>query len=292
MPEITVLHTVAEVRSWRQQQHTIGFVPTMGALHQGHLRLLDVAHQHSDVVLTSIFVNPAQFAPHEDLHCYPRTLAEDLEKLSQKPYPVVVFAPSAAEMYPGGITTQRSDQRGTFVEVLGLSECLEGGTRPHFFRGVATVVLKLFNIVRPDVAVFGQKDVQQCCVLRRMARDLHLSIRIAVAETQRDSNGLALSSRNVYLTDEERDRASAFYRGMCEARDMYMKQDVRDREQLLEVVRKAATESRLEIEYISLSHPEDLTEVDQIGSDGAILSGAWRMGNTRLIDNMLLGFQF
>ncbi|KAJ2841607.1 pantoate-beta-alanine ligase, partial [Coemansia erecta] len=243
--KVTVLHTVRQVREWNSAQRalgkSIGFVPTMGALHEGHLHLVTIAAQKSDSVIVSIFVNPAQFAPHEDLDKYPRTLEKDIEKLektqiaTRSALPIAVFAPSVAEMYPRGITTHRGQQKGTFVEVLGLSEMLEGGTRPHFFRGVATVVSKLFHIVMPDYAVFGQKDIQQCCVLRAMIQDLHFPLTLVVASTVRDSNdGLALSSRNVYLTPEQRSRAPAFYRGMCRARDLYQR-GITDRDELLAV---------------------------------------------------------
>ncbi|KAJ2538162.1 pantoate-beta-alanine ligase [Coemansia sp. RSA 1933] len=303
---VTVLHTVQQVREWslaqKMQGKTIGFVPTMGALHAGHLHLVTVAAQRSDSVIVSIFVNPAQFAPHEDLDKYPRTMEKDIEKLEQTQItttprlgtPIAVFAPSVAEMYPRGISTHRGQQRGTFVEVLGLSEMLEGGTRPHFFRGVATVVSKLFHIVMPDYAVFGQKDIQQCCVLRAMVQDLHFPLTLVVASTERDTNdGLALSSRNVYLTEEQRNRAPAFYRGMCRARDLFQS-GITDREELLAIVREEAQKGDLDIEYISLSSPDTLMEVSSVSTEtgGAILSGAWRMGSTRLIDNMLLGFEF
>ncbi|KAJ2517575.1 pantoate-beta-alanine ligase [Coemansia sp. RSA 1939] len=304
---VTVLHTVKQVRAWTSQQRalgkTIGLVPTMGALHAGHLRLIRVAAEKSGAVVVSIFVNPAQFAPHEDLDKYPRTLADDISKLEQfqlrqqlqppSSMPsVAVFVPTVSEMYPRGISLQRDQQRGTFVEVLGLSEMLEGGTRPHFFRGVATVVTKLFHIVMPDHAVFGQKDVQQSCVLRAMVQDLHFPLNVVVAPTERDHDGLALSSRNVYLSDEQRSRAPAFYRGMCRARDLYHN-GTTGREALLAAVRGEAEKAGLDIEYISLSSPDDLSEVAEVSTErGAILSGAWRMGSTRLIDNMLLGFEF
>ncbi|KAJ1896360.1 pantoate-beta-alanine ligase [Coemansia sp. IMI 209127] len=301
---VTILHTVRQVREWNSAQKalgkSIGFVPTMGALHEGHLHLVTIAAQKSDSVIVSIFVNPAQFAPHEDLDKYPRTLEKDIKRLEQtqiaarSALPIAVFAPSVAEMYPGGITTHRGQQKGTFVEVLGLSEMLEGGTRPHFFRGVATVVSKLFHIVMPDYAVFGQKDIQQCCVLRAMVQDQHFPLTLVVASTVRDVNdGLALSSRNVYLTPEQRNRAPAFYRGMCRARDLYQR-GTTDREELLAVVLEEARKDDLDIEYLSLSSPDTLAEVDSVSSEtgGAVLSGAWRMGSTRLIDNMLLGFEF
>ncbi|PIA14173.1 pantothenate synthetase [Coemansia reversa NRRL 1564] len=297
--KLPVLHTVAEVRAWRQTQRkenkSVGYVATMGALHAGHLSLVDAAAAQCDSVIVSIFVNPAQFAPHEDLDQYPRTLPEDVNKLAAACLPsctCVVFAPSVTEMYPRGITTDRTQQRGTFVEVLGLSEMLEGGTRPHFFRGVATVVAKLFHIIMPDDAFFGQKDVQQCCVLRAMVQDLYFPLVLHVIPTVRDpEDGLALSSRNVYLSPEQRSRAPTFYRGLCRARDLF-DSGVVSREKLISVVKEEAAKGGLDIEYISLSSPEDLSELETVGSSGAVLSGAWRMGTTRLIDNILVGFKF
>ncbi|KAJ2766636.1 pantoate-beta-alanine ligase, partial [Coemansia nantahalensis] len=204
---------------------------------------------------------------------------------------VTVFAPAVGEMYPRGISTTVAAQRGTFVEVCGLSEPLEGGTRPHFFRGVATVVAKLFHIAGADVAFFGQKDVQQCCVLRAMVDDLFFPLAIRVVPTARDpDSGLALSSRNVYLTAEQRARAPAFYRGLCRARDLFAS-GVVARDELLAAVRDEAALAQLDIEYVCLSSPDDLAEVQEVGPGGAILSGAWRMGSTRLIDNILLGFE-
>ncbi|KAJ1855789.1 pantoate-beta-alanine ligase [Coemansia sp. RSA 2703] len=294
---VTVFHTVSEVRAWRSQQQqqgkTVGFVPTMGALHAGHLALATAAAQTCSSVILSIFVNPAQFAPHEDLAQYPRTLRSDIEKLTPLAQTThcVVFAPSVAEMYPRGITTDRTQQRGTFVEVLGLSEMLEGGSRPHFFRGVATVVSKLFLIVLPEMAFFGQKDAQQCCVLRAMVGDMHFPVKLQVVPTVRAEDGLALSSRNVYLTEEQRKRAPAFYRGMCKAKELYAS-GVVGRDALITAVAAEAASEGLEIEYIRLSDPNTLEEVDAVASSGAILSGAWRMGTTRLIDNILIGFEF
>ncbi|KAJ1942244.1 pantoate-beta-alanine ligase [Linderina pennispora] len=298
---VQVLHTVKEVREWhaaqRQANKTIGFVATMGALHSGHLNLVQQASCESGSVIVSIFVNPAQFAPHEDLDQYPRTLDADVAKLTEFAQTAAgqafaVFAPSVSEMYPRGITTRRDQQKGTFVEVLGLSEMLEGGTRPHFFRGVATVVSRLFHITMPDKAFFGQKDVQQCCVLRAMVRDLHFPVELRIGATVRDpTDGLALSSRNVYLTEEQRKRAPAFYRGLCKAKALF-ESGVLDRDELVGAVIKEAATQDLEIEYISLSDPDTLEEVDSVTSSGAILSGAWRMGTTRLIDNMLIGFEF
>ncbi|KAI9470319.1 pantoate-beta-alanine ligase [Coemansia sp. RSA 989] len=280
---VLVLHTVHQVRQWREQQRvegkTVGFVATMGALHEGHLSLVQAAAAQCSSVIVSIFVNPTQFAPHEDLDKYPRTLSDDIRKL---PGGTVVFAPSVAEMYP---------RKQAFVEVLGLSEMLEGVTRPHFFRGVATVVSRLFNIVEPNYAFFGQKDIQQCCVLRALVEDMHFNLKMVVVPTERYEDGLALSSRNVYLTAEQRARAPAFYRGLCRAQQLF-ESGVVDRKALTDAVKDEAAKGDLDLEYVCLSNPNDLKEVDVVDSQGAILSGAWRMGTTRLIDNILIGFEF
>ncbi|KAJ1645397.1 pantoate-beta-alanine ligase [Coemansia erecta] len=293
---VPVFHTVSELRSWRSDQRkqgkTVGLVPTMGALHNGHLTLVSAAQQSCDTTVVSIFVNPAQFAPHEDLDQYPRTLPQDIQKIAETQANCVVFAPLVSEMYPNGITTDRSKQKGTFVEVLGLSEMLEGGSRPHFFRGVATVVSKLFHIVMPEMAFFGQKDVQQCCVIKNLVADLLFPIKLNIVPTVRDPvDGLALSSRNVYLTEEQRAKAPALYRGLCAAQKLYS-QGITGREELIGAVAAEAAQENLDIEYICLSSPDTLEELDSVPSSGAILSSAWRMGKTRLIDNVLIGFEF
>ncbi|KAJ2189662.1 pantoate-beta-alanine ligase [Coemansia sp. RSA 532] len=294
-----VLHTVEEMRKWRAEQRMsgaqVGLVATMGALHSGHLHLVQTAATECTSVVVSIFVNPAQFAPHEDLQEYPRTLSSDIAQLQSLSLPdtsLVVFAPRVSDMYPRGISTNRTLQRGAFIEMLGLSEMLEGGTRPHFFRGVCTVVAKLFHATEPHRAYFGQKDVQQCCVIKAMVDDLLFPLHIKVVPTVRDKeSGLALSSRNVYLTREEKERAPAFYHGLCRAKELF-ESGVVEGDKLLEVVREEAEKCGLDVEYVCLSSPDDLQSVDVVDGRGAILSGAWRMGSTRLIDNILLGFEF
>ncbi|KAJ1982394.1 pantoate-beta-alanine ligase [Dimargaris verticillata] len=342
-----VLHTTSQVHAWRRQQtkldRTVGFVPTMGALHRGHLELVRRARAQCDSVVVSIFVNPSQFAPHEDLDQYPRDLDTDLAKLSApatmaetqtattvtttapnmssqarssqppaRPLADMVFVPSVCEMYPSGITLNRAEQRGTFVEVLGKSHQMEGITRPHFFRGVATVVNKFFNIVVPDYAYFGQKDAQQCVVVKSMVRDLCLPIKVVVVPTVRDhqrhhdindrsSDGLALSSRNKYLTSpDQRRQATTLYRALTAAAALYRPAGdnshasatrTTDRESLLTAARKVFEDEpspEVQLEYLSLAHPDTLEELDAVGADGAILSGAFRVGQTRLIDNILL----
>lgn len=214
-----VFHTVKDVVHWRETeigdrcQKKIGFVPTMGALHEGHASLIRNSVKQNDFTVCSIFVNPSQFAPNEDLDRYPRTLKEDIKLLESLDCDVL-FAPSASEMYPQGIPLTIEDQRGPFVSVLGVSEMLEGKTRPNFFRGVATVVTKLLNIVSPDVAYFGQKDIQQFIVLDTMCKELFVNTKLVMMPIARSSTGLALSSRNKYLSEESKEIAANIYKGL------------------------------------------------------------------------------
>ncbi|KAF9207680.1 pantothenate synthase [Haplosporangium sp. Z 27] len=283
-----------------RQNKTVGFVPTMGALHEGHLSLVQIAKQECDVAVVSIFVNPAQFAPHEDLDQYPRTFDTDYASLVASKACAAILLPKVSEMYPIGITLDRSQQRGTFVEVQGLSHQMEGIPRPHFFRGVATVVTKLFNIVQPDRAYFGQKDAQQCVVLRAMIRDLLLPIRMRSIPTRREADGLAMSSRNRYLTPEMRDVATLLYRAITAAKESIVEREVTDREDILAPAYKIIDEVSQEVkakglpfdvklDYLSLVDVETLTELNTLGkSQAAILSGAVYVGTTRLIDNILI----
>jgi pantoate--beta-alanine ligase len=257
---------------------TWGLVPTMGALHPGHLSLVERARAENDRVAVSIFVNPTQFAPGGDLSKYPRTLERDLELL--EPYNVdVVFAPSESEMYPPGFQT--------FVSVEEITKPLEGAMRPGHFRGVATVVTKLFNIVQPDRAYFGQKDAQQVAVIKQMTRDLNLPVEIVVCDTLREQNGLAMSSRNAYLSPSEREDAAVIHRALSAARAAYARGE-RDAEELRTIMRQVlAQQPSARVEYISAADPTTLQELDRI-DDGVLLSMAVRFGTTRLIDNMLL----
>ncbi|AGO11188.1 AaceriAFR282Wp [[Ashbya] aceris (nom. inval.)] len=216
-----VFNQVQEVSQWRKhtvdrKTQTIGFVPTMGCLHEGHMSLVRKSRAENDFTVVSIFVNPSQFAPNEDLDRYPRTLAADRALLEEAGVDVL-FAPSPAEIYPRGIPLEVEAQRGPFVSVLGVSEMLEGRTRPRFFRGVATVVAKLVNIVAPDRAYFGQKDIQQCIVVDTMFRELFMDVQMVMLPIERDANGLALSSRNKYMCPETTALASNIYRGLCAA---------------------------------------------------------------------------
>ncbi|KAH6563704.1 hypothetical protein BASA62_008357 [Batrachochytrium salamandrivorans] len=288
-----VIRTISQYRTlrqtWYREGASVGFVPTMGALHSGHTELAREARLICDKVVASVFVNPAQFAPTEDLAKYPRTEENDIAMLAAEGVDVV-FAPSVAEMYPSGISLDVSEQVGTFVHVQGKSHQMEGSIRPHFFRGVSTVVSKLFNIIQPTHAFFGQKDVQQCSVIRSMVRDLFFPVQIMVVPTVREADGLAKSSRNRFLSPEERALAPLLYQALL-AVSKEFDSGVRSRSKLVSVAEKwIARNSKVQLEYISLAEPMRLTEVDTVSdSKGAILSGAIRVGNTRIIDNVVLG---
>ena len=265
------------VRSERGSGRTIGYVPTMGALHEGHLSLVRLARRESDFTVVSIFVNPLQFGPNEDLGRYPRKEADDAAALASESVDVL-YLPDAAEMYPPDFSTS--------VEVRGVSEGGEGETRPGHFRGVATVVAKLFLQVSPDVAVFGQKDLQQVSVVRRMTRDLDFPIRLLVGPTVREPDGLAMSSRNAYLSPEERRVAAAFPRALFEARDRAGRGE-RGAAELSENVRRELRTAGLDPDYVDVVDPETMAPVE-IAAPGTALVAAVRIGKTRLIDNVLV----
>jgi pantoate--beta-alanine ligase len=258
---------------------TVGFVPTMGALHEGHLALMRAARERCDAVVASIFVNPTQFGPTEDFGKYPRTVEADCALLEREGVDLV-FLPAVEEMYPAAATT--------VVEVAGLSDRLDGASRPGHFRGVATVVAKLFHIVAPDRAFFGQKDAAQVAVLRRMVRDLHFELELVVCPTVREADGLAMSSRNRYLSPEERRQALVLSRALrtveaaCAAGE-------RNAGRLLELGRATiAEEPAVRLDYFRVVDPEDLIELESV--DGrALVAVAAHVGTTRLIDNVLLG---
>lgn len=250
----------------------------MGALHQGHLTLVKRARTENQFVAVSIFVNPTQFAPGGDFAKYPRPFEHDLELLN--PFNVdLVFAPTNQEIYPENFQT--------YVTVEEITKPLEGAMRPGHFRGVATVVTKLFNIFQPDRAYFGQKDAQQVAVIRQMTRDLNFPVEIVVAETMRETDGLAMSSRNTYLNPEDRKAANVLYRALRAARDAFVRGE-RDGENLRAVMRDVLKqEPRAEVEYVSAADPVSLRELDQV-KESVLLSMAVRFGTTRLIDNFLL----
>jgi pantoate--beta-alanine ligase len=263
----------------RQQDRTIGLVPTMGALHDGHLSLVREARRMCDVVVVSVFVNPAQFGPGEDFARYPRDLTHDAALLTD--YNVdYIFAPAPEEIYPKNFST--------YVAVEGLSEQLEGNSRPGHFRGVATVVTVLLNIVRPDFAFFGQKDAQQTLVVRRLVRDLAFDTEVVVLPTIREETGLALSSRNAYLNEEERHAAPIIYRALTRAKEAY-KDGERNGSRLAGIVRSAIeTEPRARIDYISITDADTLEKLDKLDDRTVLIAAAVYFGKTRLIDNIVL----
>ena len=256
----------------------VGLVPTMGYLHAGHLSLVRRARLECASVVVSIFVNPAQFGPLEDLDNYPRDLQRDLDLLEQESVNLV-WAPTNEVMYPQGYQT--------WVTVEGVSQPLEGAMRPGHFRGVATVVAKLFNAVQPDKAFFGQKDAQQAVVIRRMGRDLNFPLEIIICPTVREPDGLAMSSRNVYLSPHERLAAAVLSRGLFQARAAFEAGE-RNADHLRQLVLEIlATEPLVKVQYVSCAHPESLQELHgQV--EQALISLAVTIGKTRLIDNVLV----
>ncbi|MEJ2504542.1 MAG: pantoate--beta-alanine ligase [Gemmatimonadota bacterium] len=259
----------------------IGLVPTMGALHEGHLSLVDAARGVSDHVVLSVFVNPAQFGAGEDFDDYPRDLERDAE-LAEDRGVDLVYAPAVEEVYPGG-------EPEMVIHPGALAERLCGLSRPGHFEGVLTVVARLFNMVQPDAAVFGQKDFQQATLIRRMVRELHFPVRIRVEPIVREPDGLALSSRNAYLSERERERATGISRGLFAAVGAYDEGET-DPDRLKARVRGTMRDADVEPEYIELVDPIDLDEVSE-AVDGSVLAVAARVGETRLIDNVILGPQ-
>jgi pantoate--beta-alanine ligase len=275
-----LIETIVAFRQARARFGRLGLVPTMGYLHAGHLSLVRQARAECGAVAASIFVNPTQFGPREDLSRYPRDLKRDLGLLRQE-HVDLVFAPSVDEIYPPGWST--------FVDVRDVTEMLEGAVRPGHFEGVATVVCKLFNIVQPTRAYFGQKDAQQTVVVRKMARDLDMALDVVVVPTMREPDGLAMSSRNVYLSAEQRRAAAVVYRALGAAGACYAAGE-RDAEALRQAMRAVlAAEPLADPEYVSVADALTLRELDQVGAAGALCSLAVRFGTTRLIDNLLLG---
>ncbi|RYP74411.1 hypothetical protein DL771_003078 [Monosporascus sp. 5C6A] len=330
---IRVLRTVESVRRWRKPQlldhRIVGLVPTMGALHEGHLSLIRRAARESHHVVVSIYVNPAQFGVKEDLASYPvswetdckilaeldRELADDGGNLGRIS---VVFAPTTPEMYPSGFPGQEVDSKGSFVSITPVGEVLEGASRPTFFRGVATVCMKLFNIVQPEKVYFGQKDVQQTVIIRKMVKDFMLPTDVVVGPTSREPDGLALSSRNVYLGERRRRVATVLNRALKAAEAQYHKGAL-DRESILKAANAVTVDTleeqmalppekrvKYEVDYISLADPSTMEELNEVDPKvGGILSGAVKMlpiespqrgedlGHSggpavRLIDNIIL----
>jgi len=263
----------------RELDQSIGLVPTMGALHEGHLSLVREARRMCDVVVVSVFVNPTQFAPGEDFDRYPRDLTKDTALMTD--YSVdYIFAPSPDEMYPKGFST--------YVTVEGLSEQLEGVVRPGHFRGVATVVTILLNLIRPDFAFFGQKDAQQTLVIKRLVRDLALDTELVVLPTVREASGLALASRNAYLNDEEHHAAAIIYRALTRAESAYAEGE-RNGAKLAGIVRATIeTEPRAKLDYVSVTDADTLEKLDKLDDRTVLIAVAARLGPKRLIDNIVL----
>jgi pantoate--beta-alanine ligase len=283
-------HVGMIIRNVREMQRTserlrltgkrIGVVPTMGFLHEGHLSLIRVAKMKADAVITTLFVNPTQFGPHEDFSRYPRAFENDLA-LASSAGTDYLFAPEAALMYPTGYST--------YVNVEGITDLLEGKARPGHFRGVATVVAKLFNVTKPNIAVFGQKDAQQVAVIRRMVRDLNFDVELFIAPTVREADGLAMSSRNSYLSTGQRTEAPVLFKALKFA-EQSVKQGERESAALLDAMRRLVTENSSGlVDYISFADNYDLHELEKLQSGQSVLvSMAVKFGTTRLIDNIVI----
>ncbi len=278
-----VAHTIPELRAAvaqaRAAGRTIGFVPTMGCLHAGHLALVARSRQEATFTVVSIFVNPTQFGPNEDFSRYPRTFEADRAACAAAGADLV-FAPTPADFYPAGAST--------WVEVEGVSAGLCGEFRPGHFRGVATVVAMLFNAVQADVAVFGQKDLQQLAVIRRMVRDLHFPVRIVAHETVREPNGVAMSSRNRYLSPEDLLRATAIPAALAVARGLVADGEADAARVRAAVAARLAGEPALRVQYVGIVDAETMAPVDRIAPGRCAVAIACQLGSTRLIDNTLL----
>lgn len=265
--------------TWQREGKSIGFVPTMGYLHEGHLSLVQRAREENEVVVVSIFVNPTQFGPNEDYDRYPRDLERDLKLL--EPFNVdVVFHPQVKDMYP--------ENYKTYVEVTDITERLCGRSRPGHFRGVATVCTKLFNIVKPTRAYFGKKDFQQLVVIKRMVEDLNMNIEIVPMPIVREKDGLAMSSRNTYLNDEERKAATCIYRALRKAQEMFENGEKSAEKIKTEVTKIIEGEKLATIDYVEVVDPECFLPVETV-SEGTLVAVAVKIGKARLIDNTQLG---
>ena len=281
---LELIRTIEGFRRAREAARSagsLGFVPTMGFLHEGHISLVRMARAENAVVAASIFVNPAQFGPNEDLAAYPRDLNRDMAMLEEAGCDLL-FHPSPEEMYP-------PPEQDVYVVPGEIASRLEGAARPVHFKGVATVVTKLFNIVQPDRSYLGQKDGQQVAVVRRMMRDLNVPGELVVGPTVREPDGLAMSSRNTYLSAEEREAAAVVYRALCAARDLYRSGEARA-DALREVIRTTLESEPLvaSIDYVSVADPLTLAEAEGDVVEGAMASTAIHIGKTRLLDNVIL----
>ena len=268
-----------QIRRLRMEGKRVALVPTMGNLHDGHMKLVDEAKARADVVVVSIFVNPMQFDRPEDLARYPRTLQEDCEKLNKRKVDLV-FAPSVKEIYPNGTETH------TYVDVPGLSTMLEGASRPGHFRGVSTTVSKLFNLVQPDIACFGEKDFQQLALIRKMVADMGFDIEIVGVPIMRAKDGLALSSRNGYLTAEQRKIAPGLYKVLSSIADK-LQAGERDLDEIITIAGQELNEKGFRADDIQIRDADTLLEVSETSKRAVILVAAW-LGDARLIDNKMV----
>ena len=281
---IPIIKTHQELRDFRRNllpSETLALVPTMGSLHQGHLSLVREARKYSSKVLVSIFVNPAQFGPDEDFDRYPRDLKRDQNLLASEQVDGI-FIPDTKTLYPGDFQT--------WVYNSKMAKGLCSNTRPHFFQGVCTVVLKLFNQVQPDVAVFGRKDLQQLRIIEQMVRDLQMNVRIVGAPIVREPDGLAMSSRNAYLKQEQRQKALGFPQSLLHARDLFRK-GCRDPDELTQAAKNYCEKGGdLRVDYIELRDEKTLEPVREAGQQGTVLIAAAQLGSVRLIDNLSLNY--
>ncbi|EFG2194989.1 pantoate--beta-alanine ligase [Escherichia coli] len=268
-----------QIRRLRMEGKRVALVPTMGNLHDGHMKLVDEAKARADVVVVSIFVNPMQFDRPEDLARYPRTLQEDCEKLNKRKVDLV-FAPSVKEIYPNGTEPH------TYVDVPGLSTMLEGASRPGHFRGVSTIVSKLFNLVQPDIACFGEKDFQQLALIRKMVADMGFDIEIVGVPIMRAKDGLALSSRNGYLTAEQRKIAPGLYKVLSSIADK-LQAGERDLDEIITIAGQELNEKGFRADDIQIRDADTLLEVSETSKRAVILVAAW-LGDARLIDNKMV----
>ena len=277
-----IIKSVSEMQQWvasvRGEAETISFVPTMGFLHQGHVSLLDEGRRRGDKLVLSIFVNPTQFGQGEDFEDYPRDLQQD-SQLAEQAGVDVIFAPTAKQMYPNGYAT--------YVDVEGITNTLCGASRPGHFRGVCTVVSKLFNIIQPQVAIFGQKDFQQLAVIQRMTQDLNLPVEILGLPIYRESDGLAMSSRNVYLTEEQRPQALVLSQSLARARELVAAGQKDVAEIILELKTKINQQPAARIDYVQICHQLTLKDQLEVDNDSVLLLAVY-IGKTRLIDNGFL----
>jgi pantoate--beta-alanine ligase len=273
-----IIDTIAAMKAERNSlDESLGFVPTMGYLHEGHISLVKKAREENKTVAASIFVNPTQFGPNEDFKSYPRDTERDLKLL--EPYTDIVFMPTADDLYPAGYNS--------WVDVEGLTDKLEGASRPTHFRGVTTIVAKLFNIVRPTKAYFGQKDAQQLAVIKKMVKELNMNLEVIACPTIREPDGLAMSSRNTYLKPDERKAATVLYRSLKLAEKLYSggeRDSTKIRREMTALIRQQPAAN---IDYISIADNETLDEVDEI-TRPVLVSLAVKIGKPRLIDNLVL----